>query len=414
MLFACRAGDDVEVRGRVTLSGGPVGQELRVRASILEADGQAKVLAEADVDEQGTYRLELDQPYVRVILEAVNNGGGTRASALLDSTEPAPGQDVRTAPPMTPETALEADVYTQMVRDGTAPGIVDTVDLRLRLTASRAQAVRKSGDIQGALRTLGVAVRAAQQARLRSYAKPDFEYVTRAELLGAPREAVAALDLALDSGTPSPEKAYADFFVARDAALPMHSALEHQKAERDAGMVFRAIAKAACIGDDCQFDPSLAEIHATGAAVHFVLQQAGASELQPTADAAALELLSKLLESPANTTQAWTRYRASIVDAEDSVLYRLLEDTGVGRPTLSQVAQASRLSGATLGLVMLELILKDGSGSSPEAITQSVDRAFANYTVELTGAAAPNLQAAGASAKPALTLMLITQEAARP
>ncbi|NOK08187.1 hypothetical protein [Corallococcus exercitus] len=414
MLFACRAGDDVEVRGHVTSNGGPVSQGLRVRASILEVDGQAKVIAETDVDEQGAYSLELEQPYVRVILEAVNNSGGTWGSALLDSTEPAPGQDVRTAPPMTPETALEADVYAQMVRDGAAPGTVDTVDLRLRLTASRAKAVRRSGDIPGALRTLGVAVRAAQQARLRSYAKPDFEYVTRAELFGAPREAVAALDLALDSGTPSPEKAYADFFVARDAALSTHSALEHQKAERDAGMVFRAIAKAACIGDDCQFDPSLAEIHATGAAVHFVLQQAGASALQPTADAAASELLSKLLESPANANHAWTQYRASIVDAEDSVLYRLLEDSGVDRPTLWQLVQGASRSGTTLGLVMLELILKDVSSSSPEAIAQSVDRAFTNYTAEVTRAAGPNLQAAGASAQPALTLMLITQEAARP
>ncbi|RKG70808.1 hypothetical protein D7W79_31450 [Corallococcus exercitus] len=414
MLFACRAGEEVEIRGRVTLSGGPLGQELRVRASILEVDGQAKVLAETDVDEQGTYRLKLDQPYVRVILDAVNNSGGTRASALLDSTEAAPGQDVRTAPPMTLETALEAEVYTQMVRDGVEPGNVDTVDLRLRLTASRAQAVQKSGDIPGALRTLGVAVRAAQQARLRAYAKPGFEYVHKAELLSAPRQAAATLDLALDSGTSSPAKAYADFFVVWDAALSMHSALEHQKAERDAGMVFRAIAKEACIGDDCQFDPSLAEIHATGAAVHLVLQQAGASGLQPAADAAASELLSNLLESPVNPTEAWTRYRASIVDAEDSVLYRLLEDTDIERPTLWQLVQASKLNGAMLGLVMLELILKDVSSSSPEAIAQSVDRAFANHTAELTRAASPHLEAAGDRAQPALTLMLITQEAARP
>ncbi|GMU03150.1 hypothetical protein KH5H1_72710 [Corallococcus caeni] len=431
MLIACRTGDEVEVRGRITNGSGPASQELsgaedawggpgttaataKVRASVLEVDGQAKVIAEADVDDQGGYSLKLDQSYVRVILEAVGPTGRTRASALLDSTQPAPGQDVRTAPPMSTETSLEAEVYVQMVRDGVEPGNVDTVDLRLRLTSRRARAVRLSSDIPGALRTLSMAVRAAQQARISAYAAPGSVYFNKAELLSAPRDAASTLDLALDSGTTSAAKAYADFFAARDAALPMHSALEHQKAERDAGMVFRAIAKQACLGNDCQWDTSLAEIHATGAAVHFVLGQAGASALQPSADAAASELFSNLATSPANAAQAWTTYRARILDAEDSVLYRWAEDAGANRETMRSLVQAASGIGATLGVVLSELLRQDVSSSSPEALAQSIDQTFTNYTTEMTRIVGFNLGAAGISAQPALKLMLITQEAARP
>ncbi|MFP2898042.1 hypothetical protein [Corallococcus sp. 4LFB] len=199
-LAAC-GGDKVQVRGHVTNGGGQQSQGLvdgapalggdgtasattTVRISRVLAAGDLTTLAEADVAADGSYTLELEDAGQRLVIEAVNKSGLTVGSALLDSTSPLSGQEVRTAPPITSESSLEAEVYVQMVREGDAPDSVDTVDLRTRLNVEQATAVR--GQLKEtateSVEALGAAVRAAQATRIKAYARAGV-VVTQEQLL---------------------------------------------------------------------------------------------------------------------------------------------------------------------------------------------------------------------------------------
>ena len=291
----------VQVKGRVTDADGTQGQaaglramELggsgsvaataRVRASTVGSGGTLTTVAEAQVEAQGRYTLEVPTGEERLVLQALNASGQVLVSALLDTAGEA---DSTTAPPMDGESTLEAEVFTQMVADGASATSVDTVDVRARINTQMAVAARQGASSTDALRArvkaLAEAVRAAQQSELEMYARAGVQ-TTQDKLFQQELAASAALNVALDAGGASAE-AYETFLGGLAAAAEQQGAQAPQQAqgERAAGASFRATLDARLSAQDAQPLVDAAargsaslEARASGAALQALISGTGA------------------------------------------------------------------------------------------------------------------------------------------
>ncbi|NOK34212.1 hypothetical protein HMI49_13500 [Corallococcus exercitus] len=436
-LAACGGGDKVTVHGHVTNGGGQQSQWLtdgapalagdgtvaavaRVRISRVVAAGDLTTLAEADVSADGDYSLELDDAGQRLIIEAVNASGATVGSAVLDSTTPRSGEFVRTAPSITSESSLEAEVFVQMVRDGDAPDSVDTVDLRARLNAEQAAAVRGQLKATAAesVEALGAAVRAAQATRIKAYARAGV-VVTQEQLFSAALDASAQLDASLDVSEQSAEGVYDTFFAAVRAATPQANDAQDQQAEREASVAYRMAVNARlssgagiAVADASVRAAAVLEARATDAAVKALLQGAGATDLAvQEANFAATSLRSNLFSatSASDASTAWASYNTRLATGGSTSVM----GTYLGVTTSNQLAfdsavhagaQASAVLEATLGTV-----LEQSGKASATALSEAVVNAFATYDAAVRGNATATLTPFGAKANTGVELLIISE-----
>ncbi|WP_375758198.1 hypothetical protein [Corallococcus exercitus] len=435
-LAACGGGDKVQVRGHVTNGGGQQSQGLTDGAPALGGDGTAAAtttvrisrvlaagdlttLAEADVAADGSYTLELDDAGQRLIIEAVNKSGITVGSALLDSTAPQSGQDVRTAPPITSESSLEAEVYVQMVRDGEAPGGVDTVDLRARLNVEQATAVR--GQLKEtateSVEALGAAVRAAQATRIKAYARAGV-VITQDQLFSASLDAAAKLDAALDTGGQAAQ-AYDTFFAEVRAATPQANDVQDQQAEREASVAYRMAVEARlstgagiAVADASMRAAAALEARATEAAVKALLQGASATDtVLAQANTAAMALRTNLsgASSAGDAATAWTSYDAQLATGGSASVM----GTYLGVTSSNQLAFDSSVhAGAQAGVVLeatLGSVLEQSGKASATALSEAVVNAFTTYDAAVRGNATATLTAFGAKANTSVELLIISE-----
>ncbi|NBD13876.1 hypothetical protein [Corallococcus silvisoli] len=440
MLAAC-GGDKVKVQGHVTNGGGQQTQGLTdgapalggegtasaattVRISRVVASGDLNTLAKADVAADGSYTLELDDVGQRLIIEAVNKSGITVASALLDSTEPRSGQAARTAPPMTSESSLEAEVFVQMVRDGDAAGSVDTVDLRTRLTAEQAAAVRGQTKETAAqsVAALGAAVRAAQATRLKAYARSG-ALVTQEGLFNASLAPAAKLDAALDAGGQAAAGAYDTFFAEVRTATPEANDTQDQQAEREAGMAYRIAVEArlssgagSAVADAAVRAAAGLEARATEAAAQAVLKGSGATAaVLAQADTAATSLREGLSRATSASASAmeWANYSAKLGTGNTaSVMGAHLGVTSDTNLAFLSAMHTGVQAGGTLAGTLGTLREQSGKATAA-ALAEAVVNAYATYDAAVRTDATGVLTGFGPKAAPSVELLIISEGAFR-
>jgi hypothetical protein len=408
---------------------GTVAAASKVRASTVGQGGSLEVVGEADVSAQGSYTLDVPADQQRLVIQAVDASGTVVASALLEASGTAESSVV--APPMDSESSLEAQLFIQMVADGTQAAQIDVVDLRSRVTADMAVAAQQGASTATALGTrvkvLAEAVRAAQETELRAYGKAGVQ-TSQGALFEAELAAAAKLNAALDAGT-SAEAAYQAFHaeVAAAAERLGADAKEQAQAESSAGVAFRATVKARLSAQDAQplADASLraaaaAEARTSAAAITAILQAAQASDavLQQAGSAAtALRTQMKAAATAGAAAQAFTSFSASVAtgaDVKTTVLGSYVGVNLTNQAAVSLAVQTTKTAAATLDTA-LDVAVDTALASNQTNVTllaTGIADAYAAYASTVQ-AQATALATIGTKATPAVDLLVVSEGAFR-
>lgn len=443
VLCACGGGDTVEVtgkvtdqegtqkQGRVSASGGDLGGSgsvaatQRIRANTVGANGELTVVAEVSVSNQGRYAMEVPAEQERLVLQAVDGSGKVVASALLDATGEA-GVGV-VAPPMDSESSLEAEVFLQMMADGAQAAQTDTVDLRARINAAMAGAARQGASsaeaTQARVKALAEAVRAAQEAEVRAYAKAGVQ-TSQSALFAAELEAAARLNEALNVGR-EVEAAYQAFHTELAAAAERAGAKAEEQArgESAASVAFRATVRARLSAQDAQplVDASVRnaaalESRTSGAALTALLQAASATdEAARQAGQVTASLRSGVSASttaPA-AAQAFASFSASV--ATNSNVQATVLGSYLGVNSANQLAVSGAVGATASAAAALDVALDAAVNASVSASQTDVTRlatgiadAYATYAKAVEAQAAV-LSAFGTKAAPAVDMLLVAE-----
>ena len=433
-LAACSG--SVTVSGRVTdtegtqsqgLSSGPafggagtVSAASRVEASGVGSGGALTLISETSIQADGAYQLEVPADSERVVLRALSSSGEVVASALLDAAVRAQGEATRSAPPMSSETSLEAEIFQQLVADGVAATSIDTVDLRSRITVQLAASVRSQATDQeriDSIRALAAAVRAAQEAEIQAYAKAGVT-VTEQMLFEASLEASAALDSALAAGSRSAQEVYAEFLTAVRSGQEQVDEKTEADGEREASVAFRASVQARSSSGSSQGVADAAiraaaglEAYAADAAIQATLHAAGASDVviaQATAASAQLHASLRAAANAQAAASAWATYSVALsssANVSSSLLGVFVGANVAQTATLQSAVQASSDAATTLDGA-LGTVIQIGSTLSATALATSVANAFASYHTSVR-AQATTLATFGQNAAPAAEIMVV-------
>lgn len=404
-------GEDTNVRGRVTDSGGAqlrsfggegtVAATSRVRASAVAADGSLDLLAEADVTADGRYEIAVPASDGPVVLQATSADGEVRAAALLESTAQGAGELVVT--PMDSESSLEAAVWAEMIRlDGSLEH--DPVDLRARIDSSTAVAVQVASDAGAdaelAVTALAEATLAAQRTELEAYADAGVEVGAR-DLFEASLEASRRLSADLDRGADAGASYEAFFAGLADAraSLGVEPRVEG-RAQAAASASFRAALRARLDGDGA-LAPAMnaailnaAALEARGheAAIDAILRAGAASDATLESGASAAAQLRERLRTAA-TVEAAARAYAELGadlrgDAEltGSLLGQYLEADASAQIAVEATIAASAEATATLDAELdaaIEAARSGNGGLEPGALARGVADAYATQAATL-------------------------------
>jgi hypothetical protein len=443
VLAACGGGDTAEVRGRVTdqegtqrqgiralaengLGGsGSVSTASKVRASSVGSGGTLTLVGEADISAQGSYTVEVPSGEQRLVLQAVDASGAVVASALLDASGEA--GDSTAAPPMDSESSLEAEIFVRMVADGAQAAQTNTVDLRARINANMAAAAQQGAStreaVQARVKVLAEAVRAAQEAEIRAYAKAGVQ-TSQSALFDAELAASAKLNAALDAGTAA-ETAYQTFHAELAAAADRIGAKVQEQAqgESSASVAFRVTVKARLSAQDAQplVDASVraaaaAEARASGAALTAILQAGAATnEASQQAGTVATSLRSSVSASTTASAaaQAFASFSASVAtgaDVKTTVLGSYLGANLTNQVAVSGAVSATATAAATLDAA-LDVAVDAAVTSSQTDITKlatGIADAYAAYASAVK-AQSTVLAAFGTKATPAVEVLLVSE-----
>jgi hypothetical protein len=433
-LTACSG--SITVSGRVTDSDGVQRQGLasgpafggagtisaasRVTVSNVGSGGTLKLIAETSVEANGSYRLEVPEGSERLVLLAVSSSGEVVASALLDAAVRAKGEANRVAPPMSTETSLEAEIFQQMIAEGTSAQTIDTVDLRSRITTEVATAVRSQATDQEqleAVRALAAAIRAAQEAEIQAYAKAGVT-ITQQALFEESLEASAALDAALEAGSRSAQEVYAEFFASLRSAQQQVDEKTEADGEREASVAFRITVQAHLSNTGQQSVPDAAvraaaglEAEAATAAIDAILRVAGASDaviLQASNAAANLRTSLRGAANASAAATAWATYSAELSSSANvsaSVLGAFVGGSFSQTATLQSAVQTSNEATLTLDGA-LGAVIDSSAGLSATEMATSLANAFATYHTTVR-AQASTLVTYGENAAPAAEIMVL-------
>lgn len=324
---------------------GTVSAATKVRISRVGSGGKLETVAETDVKADGKWQAELaGNGEKKLVAQALDASGNVRESVIIESS--GKDGDTITASPMDTESSVEAEAFIQMVAQGVELAEANAIDLRARINAKTAEAVKSSSDASARIKALAEAVAAAQRAQLKAYAEAGVT-TTQSALFEAQLSAAAKLNVALDTAADkaAAEKAY-DEFVAELHAQAREKAGDAKKAsrgERAASIAFRATIKARLQISGQALDPvadaavrhaAALEARVATHATEAVLTAGGAAQAQLDAIKAAGTTLRASLASSTSlsaTAQAHATYRASLVGSagiSGSILGNYLEVNG--------------------------------------------------------------------------------------
>ncbi len=434
-------GGTVQVKGKVTDAEGTQAQSLgaasmplrgsgavssatKVQAATVGPGGRLTVVGEANVEAGGRYTVDVPAGEERLVLQAVDASGQVLVSTVLDASGEAGST---TAPPMDSESTLEAEVFAQMVADGTHAETVDTVDVRSRINLQMAAAARQGASTSEAFRArvkaLAEAVRAAQQSELEVYARAGVQ-TSQEQLFHEELQAAAALNVALDAGSASAD-AYEKFQADLVAAAERLGAKVEQQAqgERAAGASFRATLKARLSAEDARplvdaasRNSASLEARTTGVALQAVLKAAGATDaVVQQAAAASTQLRTQVRASTttAAAAQAFASFEASVAasaNAESTVLGSYLGVSASNQLALSGAVQASAAAAATLEAAVdaAALAAVSTNGTNVSLLATKTADAYQAYATAVRAQAA-TLAVFGTKAAPAVEVLVLAE-----
>lgn len=379
VLWGCEPGGTSTLHGRATDDVGSQQQALSaenfggaatassvtsVRASSLNADGTLTVIAEAKLQSDGSYDLEVPSGDKRVIVEALDASGKVRASTIASFTGSS-GETVRLSP-LTTETSVEAQVLVQMVAQGVSVAEANAVDVRARINASTAAAVRASSDSEAKIKALAEAVAAAERAQIRAYQENGVQ-TSQSALFEASVRAAVTLDSSLDaaSSAEASATAYENFLTSVHAQWKEAAANERNasRGERAASAAFRATVRARLQVSGQAADPvadaairsaSSLEARVTTSALAAALTAAGAGDATVDAAASASTQLRTSLSastSAAASASAYAAFRTALVgngDVSGSVLGNYLAVNVATKASVDTAVSASATAAAQL------------------------------------------------------------------
>ena len=375
---------DSTVEGRVTDADGAqtrsfggegtVSAATRVEASAIASDGSLALLADAELQADGSYTLEVPASRDRLFLAAVDGSGEVLASAILERSAP-PGERAE-ATPMDSESSLEAEVLVQMIAEGTAPAEANYADLRARITTEMAIAVRiaeaRGEDTSVAVRAMAEATMAAQRAEIEAYANMGIT-VTQAELYQAELSASQSLSAALHAGSDG-ESAYAAFLAEIEAAAESQGADDEGRARSEgcASLAFRATIEArlsaeadGAIAESALLSAAALEARAQAQATEAILTAGG--EVMSMGQDAAAELRAEVRGSAnaAAAASAYAAFAASVrgdADVSGSVL-----GSYVGLDLTTEAAVSAAVSASAEAAASLDTSLQAAIDASLSA-----------------------------------------------
>ncbi|MCB9764262.1 MAG: hypothetical protein H6739_31105 [Alphaproteobacteria bacterium] len=351
--------NDSTVQGRVddgagqqSLSFGGAGTmeaAQTARLSRVKDDGSLEVISETSIDSSGSYSLEAPSSQDRMVLEALDASGEVVAAAILEATAEAEGGAV-TATPMDSESTVEARVFVEMIAHGVQKSDVNVVDLRGRIDAAMASAVKASseqgGDAEAQLTVLAEAMWAAQRSEEMAYADMGLD-LSQADMFMMELDVSQALSAALDAGEPA-EISYDAFF---DAIVLVHEeagadARTQSEAEAQASFSTRLIveqrlgSEAADLAEATVVHAAEGEAMLTARATEAILASADVTAaVEAHAEDAAEDLTSDVdaAADAAEAHEAWATWRAELVgegSVEGSVLGDALQVNAVTAATV--------------------------------------------------------------------------------
>ena len=328
---------------------GTASAATQVQASAIASDGSLELLAEADVQADGSYAIEVPSSRDRLFLAAVDGSGEVLASAILERSAP-PGESTDVTP-MDSESSLEAEV------------LVPTI--------------------------------AAQRAEIEAYARMGIT-VTQAELYQAELSASQSLSAALHAGADG-ESAYADFLAMIEAAAEAEGADEEGRARSEgcASLAFRATIEArlsaeadGAIAEAALLSAASLEARAQAEATRAILEAgaAGGEVMEMGTDAAA-ELRAEVRGSAdaAAAASAYAAFAASVrgeADVSGSVLGTFVGVDLTTEAAVEAAVTASAEAAASLDASLqaaIDASLSASGAIDPEALAADIVAAYSVY-----------------------------------
>lgn len=370
-LVAC--GDNVKVVGSVDESIASDGQGLTASGATGAAasfEGSLVVAYETDekdpsvqheiatakVQADGTYSLSIPRGSTRVTVKVFSDASAKVmiAAGLLDSAD---GDSERHMAPLNRESTLEALVFAEMAATVSIEGI-NTIDLRARIDAEMAAEYfgLAGAELERARVGLAAAVRAAQDARIKAYAKAGVNY-TQVQLFQASLSAAAQVDAKLSAGV-SADTAWTGYWTSIEAELQI-SAEAMNEGERASSASFRltieARVDAGAFRTAAIRAAALVEAHVAHIATKAILVAGSASEAAIAAATAAGErLLADLraAHTDAAIAGAFASWKVTVSGQGEGSVLRTFVQVGGSSVSLELVIAAANTANAALELAL--------------------------------------------------------------
>lgn len=349
---------------------GSIAAASRVEARSVANDGSTELIGEADVMADGSWSMATPPSSRHVVLTAVDAEGEAIASAMFEETGPT--GTTRSCEPFTSESSLEAAVFTSLRSRGRAAEDINTIEIRNRVDAAMATAVRDADDAdqQRQIDVIADGVIAADRAESRVYASSDVD-VSSHERWEAQLPAVLAYHEARASAG---GEAHAELLNAvEQSERDMNADDELQaRGELAASAAFRGVVAGV---DDAETeqacDQEAAESDArktTNASIALLTKTNASTGALDLANQASAELRTRVedADTRADIDAAFETYADAMVGADtgmsSSVLATLL-DIDLASQTAAELAIDEVLNAETTLVADLGVALDDASAS---------------------------------------------------
>lgn len=241
-----RVSDDVSSTARQTGGSGTLAAAVEVQAVVHEG-GSTTVIGQADIESDGSYRMDCEPGWDRVVVHALDAQGEVVASAFLGSSGEA-DETVYVAP-MTTETSAEGQVYLRLVveaeNEGWSESDTNYAEVLSRIDAEVAAAIdayqQSTGDAELVIDAMAEAMIAAQIAQS-SWWSSEGSSASHQAAADAMAQATADLNAALHAGDDA-ETAYdawADAYTAAWTSIGLDSDAQAEQ-ELIAGLTTRTV-----------------------------------------------------------------------------------------------------------------------------------------------------------------------------
>lgn len=421
-------GTGTQQQGLGSLGGsGTVAAASKVRVSEVGANGSLTLVAEGQLQSGGSYSLEVPAGKKKLIVQAIDGSGSVISSAIVEATGSA--QATVTAPPMDTETSVEAEVFVEMVAQGTAVAEANAIDLRARINSKVAEAVKASSDSKAKIKVLAEATIAAQRTQLEAFAQSGVN-TTQSALFDAYLAAAQKLNSSLDASATASAQAYAEFYAGIESAQQSVGTTPRQRAQAEscAGMSFRGTARGrtgASASSDAVVDAAIRsaaalEARFSAAAAEATFKAAAAvGTAQDKVNQANATLKSSI--SAATTAQAaaqaYAAYSTSVTGGADvsaGALGAMLEVNAVNKVTLQAAVDASVTAASQLDTALNTALAANATTGAfnAAALADAVVSAYSTYATTVQGQATA-LATFGTKAQPTVDVLIVVNASFR-